>query len=104
EAIFSLQRAVDILRAKEEPDSWLNNEIDRGVVADVISGSGVTGRTIDPQIAVTHAGAKNLRPIVCVPDVSRACRRGYQVPVRVEADIRAQAEVVVVVIRDTLSE
>src|SRR6185369_10009378 len=89
---------------KQETHGRLNDEIHCGVVADMVSGPRVGGRTVDPQISVTYRAAEDLCPIVCISDLSGARRRGYQVPVRGEADIRSQAEVVVIVIRDSFSE
>ena len=70
----------------------------------MVSGTGVRCRTVDPQISITHSAAEDLRPIVCIPELSGTCWRGYQVSVCSEAEIRSQAEVVVIVIRDSLSK
>src|SRR5437879_6486152 len=70
----------------------------------MVGGPGITGRTVDPQISVTHRAAEDLCPIVCISELSGTCRCRYQASVRVEADIGSQAEVVVIVIRDSLSK
>src|SRR5258708_38742504 len=69
----------------------------------MVSGTGVRCRTVDSHIPITHSAEEDLRPIVCIPELSGACGRGYEVSVCREANIRSQAEVVVIVIRDSLS-
>ena len=41
---------------------------------------------------------------MCISELSGTCGRGHQVSVCGEADVRSQAEVVVIVIRDSLSK
>src|SRR5690348_16646680 len=81
EAIFPLQRSIDVLGTKQITDSRLNDKIYSGVIADMVCGTGVGCWAVDPQISITHCAAEELSPIVCIPKLSGRCWRCYQVSV-----------------------
>ena len=77
EAVLPLERSIDILRTKQIADSRLNDKIYRSVIADMVSRTWIRGRTVDSQIPITHGAAEEFSPIVCIPELSGTCGRGY---------------------------
>ena len=77
--VFSLQRAVHIFRTEKIALRGLDDNIACRVITDVIVGSGIARRIIDPAVCVAEGGADGLRPMMLIGDLagaSSSCRSG----------------------------
>src|SRR5271166_3419669 len=104
EIILALKRPVDILGTEEISNRRLINEVHCRVIANVVSGSRVGRGTVDPQVTITQAGAEFACPVVCESKLPGAGWSGDQVTLGIKSHVGSQTEVIVVVVRDSLSE